>query len=71
MKIKTYKPGTKINIYQKPLSMEDYEGEATIIRCIHKDELYSRYLVNFGDDYGDVERVILNPGESPINCNLG
>lgn len=51
MGLKNMKKGQKVRIYQKPLTKEDYEGEATLIRKSHIDKIlnYEVWEVIFSD----------------------
>mgnify|MGYP001569451399 CR=1 FL=1 len=43
------KKGDKVKIYQKPLTEEDFEGEAILIKCECKNDLIESWLVKFSD----------------------
>ena len=59
------KPGDKVKIFQKPITKEDYEGEAILVEE-HRPDLgdgLSMWVVHFpGDDPGaNYLRTIYNP----------
>lgn len=51
------KPGKTVKIYQKPLTLEEFEGEAKLIKFIRKDAVAEDWLVEFPDG-SQVERAI-------------
>lgn len=57
------KKGDKIKIYQKPITQEDFEGEAILVKCLNPNmgkysgKILQRWDVKFPD--GIYERGIL------------
>ena len=56
------KRGDKVMIYQDPLTQENPEGEAILVRCVESGAPVERWRVAFGNDDPIVERKILVPG---------
>lgn len=50
--------GRYIRIFQKPLTMEDFEGNARLVEKISEDELSERWKVTFNEEKEIVERII-------------
>jgi hypothetical protein len=53
------KPGDKVKIYQKPLTQEDYEGEAILHTLIYKDNYIAHWWVQFTDEPIERQRSII------------
>ena len=59
------KIGDVVKVYQKPYTLEDYEGEAIVRRITHRErdgaEIEYRCIVNFPEDGPEqvVERLIV------------
>lgn len=55
------KKGQKVKVYQKPLSKEDFEGEATLLRKMESnrdDDVLQNWEVRFESDGFICERLI-------------
>lgn len=57
--------GEVVTIYQKPLSREDIEGDAKLLKKLREDQVMECWLVNFCDEFctDHVERWIRKVGE--------
>jgi hypothetical protein len=62
------KAGDKVMIYEDPITRKKEEGIARLVECLDVDEAeflgdrLERWLVDFDDDYGPLERTILFKG---------
>jgi len=53
-------PGTKVRVFQKPLTDEEFEGFAFIDKCVDDDDEAPRYVVRFEGDPLRCQRVVLD-----------
>jgi len=52
--------GDKVAVYQKPFTGELYQGQATLVRCLHREAEFERWVVSFDDEPGATyERVVV------------
>jgi hypothetical protein len=53
-------PGMKVSVFQKPLTDENFEGIATLVKFKHRDDFdgTERWEVKFDDDPTTYPRIV-------------